>query len=85
LAHSLAATGELDEALVMAEDALVVAGDNRWCTAEGLIARGVVRRYRGEPGEADLVEARRIAKLHGFPHFLAEVDRLLAGHDIRQP
>ncbi|WP_198676470.1 AfsR/SARP family transcriptional regulator [Kribbella monticola] len=102
LAHSLAATGELDEALAMAEEALELAGDNPWGKAEALIARGVVRSTAAgaasavasgsaagaRPGSAvdDLVEARRLAELHGFPRFLAVVDRLLAdrGHDIRQ-
>jgi tetratricopeptide (TPR) repeat protein len=86
LAQSLAVTGGLDEALAMAEESLELAGDNRWAKAEGLIARGVVRRYRGEGGQDDLIEARRLAREHRFPRFLAEAERLLAdgGYDIRQ-
>ena len=83
LALSLVATGEPAEALLLATEALELAGDNPWSRAESLIARGVVR---GEAGLDDLRLARQLAEAGGFPRFLTQVDRLLAdsGHDIRQ-
>ncbi len=83
LVFSLAATGEFGEALVLATEALELAGDNPWSKAESLIARGVAR---GDAGLDDLLLARQLAVDNGFPRFVTQVNRLLAdsGHDIRQ-
>lgn len=83
LALSLAATGEPGEALELVNEALELAGNNRWSRAEALITRGMIR---GEAGLDDLRQARQLAEAAGFPRFLKQADRLLAdsGHDIHQ-